>query len=849
MAFKRLKSDGQTTELMGPERAPERRAIAGEETWWTSQRSAGMVVTKDTALQLPAVLALANTIATDVAVFPLRVHQEMPDGSSRLALERPERELFERSPNGGESTPVRWRQSWMLHALTHKGGFAEIQRRNDHRPYAFHLLDPETTRTKRVNGTLTYTLANGRSLPASDVLHIAGLGYDGVNGYDFLKLLSQTLGLGMAEEAYAADFFENGSESGGTIEIPTRLQDQDAVDRLRNQWEGRHQGAGKRHKVAVLEEGAKYSSTSVDPEKSQLLESRKFQLQEMIRAWRLPPHKAGDMSDAHYANLEASNADYLATALLSWLTVIEQEFDLKVFSRAEWLAGYRVKHDTSVLMKADTNTRYGSYNSALQGGWMSRNEVRRRENLNPMRPEDGGDAYTVQMQVVALGPDGARQPATPAAASPAGERREAPDLVGADLVGPEAVGPEAVGETRYNHNHDAHGRFTFSKGGGGKTQGRLGFSGPGAHSGGGGGGSIGDRLDALASNRRDPSTHTEHPVGHVGEIKTDLIHFDPHRFQYKLGGQGAHGVTDALAGVKKYDPNLGGILQVWKDHDDGKTYVVNGHHRLDLAKKLDAPKVAVRFIGAKDAEEARGIGALTNIAEGRGTSVDAANFFRDTGHSRDHLEAKGIPMKERVATEGIALAGLSKPIFNRVISGDLSPSRGAIIGTGTTHAQQEGIIKVLDTKFSKSKQPSDATLRQTVRHAINSPTVKVKSRDLFGDNEDDVSLAFHRGETSAHILERLSREKRVFGTVAKERNAADLERGNNRIDTHESGKISAEAARNLDTFNILQDRSGPVSALLNEAAERKHKGESKKKVHDDVYRRLHDAVNQALNGF
>lgn len=412
--------------------------------------------------------------------------------------------------------------------------------------------------------------------------------------------------------------------------------------------------------------------------------------------------------------------------------------------------------------------------------------------------------------------------------APPDESADAVDLALEDLSG----------EDRYNPYHGPNGRFSGAHGGGKhgviipdkrKPQ------------------SITSKVSALAHMRRDPTSHTDHEPGHVGEIKTSLIHFDPSRFQYKLGGQGEHGVTDALHGVKKWDPNLGGLLQVWKDPHDQKTYVVNGHHRLDLANKLGADKVATRFIGAKDAAEARGIGALTNIAEGRGTSVDAAHFFRDTGHTRQALEAKGIPMKERVATEGIALANLHKPIFDRVLAGDLTPARGAIIGHGLDHAQQASVIKTLD-KFGKSRAPTDATLRQVVEHARHAPVTKVKTHDLFGENEDDVSLAFHRGEASAHVMERLSREKRVFGTVAKDRNAADLERGGNQINAHESGKISREAAQNLDTFHLLQHRSGPVSKLLNEAAGRVHKGENKRAVHNDIYNRLPAAVQQALSG-
>jgi hypothetical protein len=353
--------------------------------------------------------------------------------------------------------------------------------------------------------------------------------------------------------------------------------------------------------------------------------------------------------------------------------------------------------------------------------------------------------------------------------------------------------------------------------------------------------------ERLAKLRRDPATHTEHEPGHVGQLETQHIHFDPERFQYKLAAQGAHGVTDALHGVKKWDPNLGGVLQVWKDPANGKTYVVNGHHRLDLANKLGAGKVAVRFIGAKDAEEARGIGALTNIAEGRGTSLDAAKFFRETGHGREDLERKGIPMKEKTATEGLALANLHEPIFKRVVNGELTPARGSIIGDGLSHAQQKAIVANLD-KMPKGRAPSDATLREAVEHAKHAPTTTTTTRGLFGDDVDETSLALHRAEAASHVRERLGREKKVFGTVSKARNAEDLGRAGNVINAEESGKVSAAAGQNLATFDLLKHRSGPVSKLLNEAAERVHRGEKKKAVRDEIYRRLPAAVQEALSG-
>lgn len=413
--MRRLKRFKNTTAAAGPDDAgAELRAVAGEELWWPPGGSAGVVVTEQTALQNTALLAVANTLGTDVAAMPLCVRQRMEDGSKREATEHPNHELVARSPDG-EATPIRWRQSWMLHALIYGNGYAEIQRLGDGRPYALHLLDPSSTKAERGPDRRLYyrtgvAAAGSRPIPAENVLHLAGIGFDGVSGYNMVRLLRQSIGLGIAGETFAADFFSNGSEAGGVIEIPGRLENDDAVQRLRNRWEGRHQGAGRRHRVAILEEGAKFSATSTDPEKSQLLETRKYQVLDTIRAWRVPPHKAGDFSESHLANIEASNLDYLMSALMGWLVAIEQEWNLKMFSRREWRDGYHVEHDTRALLRADVRTRFDSFAAAIRDGWMSRNEVRAREGLNPIPADQGGDLYTVQMQVVPLNPSPEAEP-------------------------------------------------------------------------------------------------------------------------------------------------------------------------------------------------------------------------------------------------------------------------------------------------------------------------------------------------------------------------------------------------------------------------------------------------------
>lgn len=381
----------------------ESRYIKGEELFYPGTAdSAGVLVTEKTAIQLPAVLAALNVLASDVAVLPLNVYRRRRDGGKDHVPDDPRDDLLACSPDE-ETTAVAWRQAWMFHALTHGTGYREIVRTGRGIPASMHYMDPAPyTRPYRdESGALRYRLSNNKTLPAANVVKLLGLSWNGLEGLNFIRLIKETIGLGLGAQGYTADFYANGSESGGVIETPMELKG-DAARNLAESWERKHRGRGNRHKVAVLEQGASYKPTTVDPEKAQLIEARKFQVLETLRPWRVPPHKAGDFSQAHLANIEASNLDYLITALMYWLVSIEQEFNLKLFSRAERMAGYFVEHNVAALLRGDTLSRFNAYGKALADGWMNRDEVRARENMSPIGEEGGGTKYLVQLNQTTL---------------------------------------------------------------------------------------------------------------------------------------------------------------------------------------------------------------------------------------------------------------------------------------------------------------------------------------------------------------------------------------------------------------------------------------------------------------
>ena len=333
--------------------------------------------------------------------------------------------------------------------------------------------------------------------------------------------------------------------------------------------------------------------------------------------------------------------------------------------------------------------------------------------------------------------------------------------------------------------------------------------------------------------------------GTVRNLKPGGIHFDPGRFQYKLNATEGTGEVGSLSGVRKWDPNLAGVMSVWKDPADGKIYVVNGHNRLSLAKRLGAEEVTVRFLNAQNATEARAIGAMQNIAEGAGTPMDAAKFFRDTGiKTKADVEARGLPLGSGQADKGLKLSKLPAEVFNAVVRGDLSVNRGAIIGgSGLDEAKQREVFKMVSSR----KGIADQTLLELVEHAAASVQRTQTTFNLFGESQEAKDNLITRAKLSAGLKAKIAREKRLFGTVSKAKAASSLaEKGGNVINQEQSAKVAGEASEALAVFERLKSSSGPISSALNRAADRVEAGESEAKVRQELEQDVFAAVEQEL---
>lgn len=360
--------------------------------------------------------------------------------------------------------------------------------------------------------------------------------------------------------------------------------------------------------------------------------------------------------------------------------------------------------------------------------------------------------------------------------------------------------------------------------------------------------------DLLKGGKFDPAEAPEPPVKRLPFAKRDLhglhetedgrwigatlmhvsdLNIDPERFQYKFVGiDPKTGVTTELKEVKQFNPELGGQLLVWFDPKDKKVYVVNGHHRYDLARRSPnserwGGELSVYFVDAKSAAEARARGALANMAEGRGTAVDAAKFLRDTGKSVHDLKEAGISLKGSIAQNGTILANLSNRIFQKVSNGVVTEGRALAIAGDLQNdheAQDELFAEISRREDKKGGRPiADAVVAEMAKEYAAVPRTSETVRSLFGDEENRRTLMLERGILKSEIRKALSQEHAAFKAVAGqsgEKREKILERGDiNRIDIDRSRQELKKAAIDLDTFDRLVNYKGSISEAINQGAQ------------------------------
>ncbi len=335
------------------------------------------------------------------------------------------------------------------------------------------------------------------------------------------------------------------------------------------------------------------------------------------------------------------------------------------------------------------------------------------------------------------------------------------------------------------------------------------------------------------------------PFG-IARVPVSELNLDPERFQFK-SGHNQKGGTGSLSGVTKWDENLGGIVAVWRDPADGKTYVVNGHNRLEKAQELGVRSIDAKYIEAADAQEARAVGAKINIAEGQGTALDAATFFRDSGATEATLKAQGIPLTKAVARDGLALSKLDNFIFQAVKRGELAEEYGVAIGSKIENPDlQAQAYKAISKATEKGRTLTKGVVDEMLDAIGAAPRQTQTEQSLFGDFDTEKSLFNERAQVAAAIKRQLAGDRTLFGTAA--RRSGRLAEGGTKVDVEQAKQLQESAAEALGVFDTLKNRTGGISDILDEGARKVAAGQRPDAVAKETYGKIKQAVSQAIRG-
>lgn len=354
----------------------------------------GISVTEQSAMRHVAVLACLRILSETPASIPLFIYRRLPRGGKERATDHPSYGVLHDMANP-EMTSMSFRETVQGHAAGWGNGYAYIVREHGYVTELWPLL-PDKTQPMRVNGELVYrvTLPSGeqRTLSRFDVLHIVGFGFDGLQGYSPIRMAKEAIGLGLAVEEFGARYFGQGTNLGGIVEHPGKLGVQ-AHDNLKTSISQSYQGLGKSHRLLILEEGMKYQRLGIPPNDSQFLETRKYQVSDIARLFRIPSHMVGDLERVTYNNIEHMGIDFVVHTLRPWLVRWEQSLNNKIFTpkeRREFFA----EHLVDGLLRGDSKSRAEALATLRQNGIINADEWREIENMNPQA--DGlGKIYLV----------------------------------------------------------------------------------------------------------------------------------------------------------------------------------------------------------------------------------------------------------------------------------------------------------------------------------------------------------------------------------------------------------------------------------------------------------------------
>ncbi|HEL0588902.1 TPA: phage portal protein [Streptococcus equi subsp. zooepidemicus] len=394
--------------------APTNRTSGSAYSFFMGTSTSGKRVNERSAMQMTAVYSCVRILSEAIASLPLNVYRYNADGGKEKAYEHPLFRLLHDEPNP-EMTSFIFRETLMTHLLLWGNAYAQIIRNGKGEVIALYPLMPDRMSVDRdEKGHLYYRYTKSSDdaptmegstvvLDPSDVLHVPGLGFDGLVGYSPIAMAKNAIGLAIAAEEYGSKFYANGAAPSGVLEHPGTLKD---PAKVRDSWNAAFGGSSNSHKVAVLEEGLKYTPISISPNEAQFLETRKFQINEIARIFRVPPHMVGDLEKSSFSNIEQQSLEFVKYTLDPWVIRWEQALFKALLSEEE-KKDYFFKLNVEGLLRGDYASRMNGYATARQNGWMSANDIRELEDLDRIPSELGGDLYLVNGNMMPLNNAGA----------------------------------------------------------------------------------------------------------------------------------------------------------------------------------------------------------------------------------------------------------------------------------------------------------------------------------------------------------------------------------------------------------------------------------------------------------
>lgn len=358
------------------------------------------------ALSSAAVWACCRLISNSIASLPAELY-EMTDAGKAVATTHPLYGLLTRSPNP-QMTLQQWIQPTLLSLLLFGNGYTWVDRIGGQIVALWPLNPSRVQIVLTLDGTLEYYFSDmlGRLniLSGENLIHFRVFSFDGYFGLPVLIYHRMTVDFQTASNMYALSLYQNGGQPSGVLQYPGVLK-KEQVDRIRQSWQEIHSGPANAGKVAILEEGAKYEAISIPLEQMQYIEEQKFSVEQIARIFGVPPHLIGAMDKPTYASVEQQSIEFVRYTIGPYVNALEQSV-----AKALLTPEFSYRFNLNAFERGDITSRYKSYATGRQWGWLSANDVRTFEDMNKI---EGGDDYLTPLNMVSVPPgEDVEQPAT-----------------------------------------------------------------------------------------------------------------------------------------------------------------------------------------------------------------------------------------------------------------------------------------------------------------------------------------------------------------------------------------------------------------------------------------------------